>query len=289
MFSYLSFLLLLNSIQPMVFLNLVQIDSPYLLGLFQSIDGKKTIKTDLPIPENTLNEYSIKFMAFFEEQCAIKCLRNIHCIRYVYNSDRNICQINLLDYYKRHIKHQSNEAIKKITTELNCAFNDCSGFYCSSKSSTATQKTGTCLCNPSSGTSCDSHVIYELGVWSEWTQCTANCDQANGFKKRRRNCLKTVYDEANGNVTDVVDNMDWLCEGHDGMYGVESCSVASCRVYGEWSEWSVCSKLCGGYTQRTRGCLRESDCDEKFLSQIKVCTLENCDSIVIGKLEKLCN
>jgi len=79
--------------------------------------------------------------------------------------------------------------------------------------------------------------------------------------------------------------MKWLCGigGIEDQFQVMPCQVESCRQYGDWSEWSSCSKICGGYTIRTRQCNPNAICDGTLLKQVKVCAFKDCDTLLLCK------
>jgi hypothetical protein len=83
-----------------------------------------------------------------------------------------------------------------------------------------------------------------------------------------------------------VNQMDWLCNtnGLADQYQVESCSSPVCLTYKEWSAWSTCSRICGGYMTRKRECFpgAEASCNRKYLSQVQECGLKECDNLVIS-------
>jgi hypothetical protein len=82
--------------------------------------------------------------------------------------------------------------------------------------------------------------------------------------------------------------MEWLCAKNfsdlTATFEINECAVDECKTYSDWSDWSPCSRICGGYTFRNRSCFDQKNCDTNFLSQIKLCQLlENCESNLIGK------
>lgn len=176
----LALLISLSLTHQIVSTNIVELDSSNLFGLFTKSDTFNTIKTDpLLAPVPTDKHKIISFKVYFEEQCAIRCLRNVHCIKYSYSSDQT-CQIGLRDGFERRIEFYSDDA-DKITSLVNCDLNACTkGLYCSADSVASTH--GTCLCHPSdNGNACSAdRDVYELSSWTEWSQCTANCDQLQG-------------------------------------------------------------------------------------------------------------
>ncbi|XP_065909530.1 SCO-spondin-like isoform X2 [Dysidea avara] len=85
------------------------------------------------------------------------------------------------------------------------------------------------------------------GDWEEWSVCSKKC--GGGISYRKRKCLpsKCPYSDPRYNK----------CDGND--YEEKKCNDQCCPVkpyYGDWEEWSVCSKKCGGgISYRKRKCL----------------------------------
>lgn len=159
-------------------LNLIQIDPPQILGLFEQSNGYQNLLTENP-DISLITETQIT--AYFEEQCAIACIRNLQCARYAYNQMKNLCQLSLqLTRQHRQIKFANLEKGKEISKDLNCDLSDCSkGIYCSG----SITETGACLCKPGdSSQDCSGKVNYQykLNQWSEWSKCTANCKNNQG-------------------------------------------------------------------------------------------------------------
>ena len=191
--------------------------------------------------------------------------------------NNTICQLSLKASYKRQNAYPE-EQTASLTKKLNCNLQTCAGaVYCSDSNA--------CLCPVSLVTattaSCGSEVVYELSEWSAWSTCSATCD--DGFQARTRKCLRKYIDTTTKSLlkSEVVDSMDWLC-GAESKTDVRGCRLDSCRIYGEWSSWSVCSKICGGFTSRQRDCLPGKTCDKKLLQQSKICGLEDCSSLIIS-------
>lgn len=263
-------------------LKLVQIDPPQILSLFDQSNGYKNLLIE-NTNVHTKIETKVQITAFFEEQCAIECLRNLQCVRYTYDQVNNLCKINIQSNVGRRIKFSTIEQQTQISKDLNCDLSQCSqGFYCSANIA----KTGACLCKPGDKSKdCSGNLGYQYGLdkWTEWTECTANCNQNKGFRQKTKKCMKNYF---NGTSSTDVHNMDWLCNkgSLSDQFQIESCSIEKCREYTDWSPWTPCSKICGGFTSRKRECFKSSACDTNYLNQIKECTLTECDSLLIGKL-----
>ncbi len=268
---YLSLFIFINSATSLLAFSIIQIDSAHLLGLFQPANNQ--FNTLIRPTDTNPNQNLLTLPSFFEEQCAIKCLRNTHCASYFFNAGSRTCQLSLIPNLQRELKPDL-----LLAKQINCDLNQCShGLYCSSK--------GACLCEPSShGSDCSVRPVYELSSWSDWSKCTADCDQPMGFKQRQKDCVSI---RASGTMNTTLTNMKWLCTpgSLDEQFQIMPCQVESCRQYGDWSEWSPCTKICGGYTIRTRQCYPNAVCDDRFLKQVKVCSFKDCESILIGKKE----
>lgn len=86
-------------------------------------------------------------------------------------------------------------------------------------------------------------------------------------------------------------SLEWLCDENSKpseKYQIEICAVDKCRTYDEWSSWTPCSKICGGFRSRSRSCkaglTNQALCDPKYLSEINECSnLDDCTSTIISK------
>ena len=88
---------------------------------------------------------------------------------------------------------------------------------------------------------CNEHSCAAWSDWSDFTQCSAQCD--TGTKSRYRECY-------HGNT------------GDDGCVGeaveLVQCSDAACKQWTEWTAWSACSVTCQrGRRSRLRQCVGE--------------------------------
>jgi len=122
----------------------------------------------------------------------------------------------------------------------------------------------------------DCPVDCRLGDWGGWSSCSADC--GGGVKQRARPVLK---DSANGGNA---------CEQSS---DTQSCDIESCDVpcvLSDWSEWSLCSKACGGGTQsRTKSILTPEsgtgECWEEHASarlNHKPCDHQPCADVLVG-------
>ena len=85
---------------------------------------------------------------------------------------------------------------------------------------------------------CNEHSCAYWSNWSEWTECSAQCD--TGTKSRFRECY-------HGNTGDDG------CEGD--AVELIPCSDALCKQWTEWTPWSSCSVTCQrGRRSRSREC-----------------------------------
>merc|ERR1719290_198926 len=69
------------------------------------------------------------------------------------------------------------------------------------------------------------------GEWSDWSECTKSC--GGGWKKRSCTNPAPAYGGA-------------YCEKEYGPGERDDCNTEKCPIHGEWSEWTTCTKTCGG-------------------------------------------
>ena len=104
-----------------------------------------------------------------------------------------------------------------------------------------------------------------------------------GYQTRSRKCNRKYIDATTNSTirTESVENMDWLC-GNETKYQSNTCKIESCKIYGDWSQWTTCNKICGGFITRQRACLPGKTCEQKYLKQTKLCGLDECNSIILS-------
>ncbi|CAD7963511.1 unnamed protein product [Amoebophrya sp. A25] len=116
----------------------------------------------------------------------------------------------------------------------------------------------------------------ELGAWSQWSACTAECN--GGQKYRHRDIV--VYPSADGKRCDDFQ----LAETK--ACNTEKCSVQVDCKWGDWSSWGDCSKTCGGgHKERTRTVLQSpryggKPCDAKVTAEVEPCNTEECPGAI---------
>ncbi|XP_077998997.1 A disintegrin and metalloproteinase with thrombospondin motifs 3-like [Glandiceps talaboti] len=114
----------------------------------------------------------------------------------------------------------------------------------------------------------------------EWEYCSKTCGNA-GMQIRTVNCMKTQ----NGRTTSVHHRH---CDGEK-PNNRQTCNRQPCPAYWQTSEWSECSKTCGGGTQR-----RQVVCGDPSKSVDWICDYErpediqSCDMGPCGEEENHC-
>ncbi|XP_067942786.1 uncharacterized protein [Watersipora subatra] len=128
-------------------------------------------------------------------------------------------------------------------------------------------------------TSCNTNLCPTdgvLGEWGEWNDCSQTC--GTGQRIRSRPCITEAQ---NGGTT---------C-AEQGLTSSEECNTNACpvdAVLSNWSDWSLCTGLCGATTQtRERTCEQEAQhggkpCEEFTLVESQAC--ETVDCTVDGRL-----
>ncbi len=105
-----------------------------------------------------------------------------------------------------------------------------------------------CEGEPIAEEDCNTNVCPEWSDWTEWTQCSATC--GGGVQKRIRDCLlpePSTRDSDNG-------SNDYGCTGDP--WEMRDCNENDCPVWTEWTEWSPCTRSCGGGKRvKTRKCV----------------------------------
>jgi len=125
---------------------------------------------------------------------------------------------------------------------------------------------------------CNDHpcpVDCVLGEWSPWSECGANC--GGGVKERARNI---EMQPAHGGAVCEATEDEVACH-------MEACNQ-DCKL-SEWTEWSGCSKHCGGGTQKRIKTIDKpkvgtGECwdpeDEETRLQFKPCNERSCDAML---------
>ena len=122
-----------------------------------------------------------------------------------------------------------------------------------------------CLANLVETENCNTNPCPVWTPWTEWTSCSKSCGK--GIRKKSRECVLAKSD---------IDG----CLGDD--EAIESCNPDPCPTLTPWSEWTQCSKSCGGGTQRRiRDCKALTDfqvqnpCMED-LEESRTCNEDSC-------------
>lgn len=275
------FLVILTICLSCVFAADVQtIDATFLNSLFKKAQPYNTIKNgyaDTVINGDLSKEREMNITAFLEEQCITECLRNLYCIRYAYSSAKNLCTIRMNPLKRKSTYDKATYDSIKLQTGI--TLDSCQeGIYCADQD-------GPKFCDPLAtvGDKCTNTITYEFSEWSDWSDCSAQCD--GGSRKRSRKCFKKYFDETQRKtVTEEIIANDWLCQIGSALskYEAEDCNTQVCSLYTDWKPWGSCSKMCNGFRNRTRDCLKDpSDyyCSAHFLSEKEACDI-NCNTLI---------
>lgn len=258
-------------------LNLVKIDLSEITSKFtRNSDNFKVLIQGTQLPSDTANEITQIVYGITDEHCALECLKSIYCIKYSFNSEMMRCLIILRPDFQR--KTSQSSSLEEV---LKCNLNSCSSsLYCSTNDSGSSL----CLCDSVlnlGGLDCNARVKYEFEAdWSTWSTCSQTC--GGGFRERSKKCLKKF-----GTKVEIA--ADWLCgstSSANRLYQVEACNDQQCGLYSPWSDWTACSKICGGFRSRARTCLLIDNangfCDQSYLREINMCNnLDSCQSSVL--------
>ena len=224
----------------------------------------------------------------FVEQCALECYKSTKCSSYVFYEELNHCELVLNSTFNRALE-SDEETLQTISQQISCDLKKCSkSVYCSADKA--------CLCDPTSTSvseDCSQKVKYELSDWTEWSPCSTTCDE--GFRQQKRFCTKVYFDPVSkSEKREILENQEWLC-GLDlkleDTYRIEKCMLAKCSFYSEWTGWSACNKICGGYRTRTRNCTLTGQnveafdhlCNSVYLNNVEVCEYDDCSAMVACK------
>ncbi|KAK7448538.1 hypothetical protein BaRGS_00040086 [Batillaria attramentaria] len=124
--------------------------------------------------------------------------------------------------------------------------NHCLQVQCMNNATCVSTETNfTCICpHGYTGRLCQAKIVAGgWGDWTIWSECTQTC--GGGQQNRHRLC---------NNPQPQAGGQD--CVGENNQ--TQNCGMVDCPVsggWGEWAEWSVCSKSCrGGGRTRQRAC-----------------------------------
>jgi len=135
------------------------------------------------------------------------------------------------------------------------------------------------LCNSQQ---CDAPVDCEVGSWTEWSECTADCD--GGQSTRTREIV--THGSHSGKQCQLA------------LKEVRGCNTDKCHnsvdcVWGEWTDFSVCTRRCGGGHKTRERALKVAPrgdgkkCDPLSKSEVVPCnTMECAENCVDGQWGK---
>lgn len=121
----------------------------------------------------------------------------------------------------------------------------------------------------------------KVSSWSEWSSCSAEC--GGGTRTRSRRVLEQERD--GGEPCPEENIVSTECNQ-------QSCDMTDC-VTGEWSQWSQCSRACGGgLRQRVRSIQAAQEGAEQFCPELDEdrrveylhCNNETCPETAAGSL-----
>ncbi|XP_078487952.1 uncharacterized protein LOC100179634 isoform X3 [Ciona intestinalis] len=174
-----------------------------------------------------------------------------------------------------------------------------------------------CIGQPSEVEACNTETCPSWTAWSPWTTCTATCN--GGVRTHTRTCVggsvgmigcmgPTIASEfCNGQGCPYwspwsrYSGCDRSCDGgvrvrsrtciggrlgdigcEDESIMSETCNEMPCPAVSDWSDWSACSRSCGGGTRsQSRGCFlgqtrtRSNQC-EGGLTVVENCNVQTC-------------
>ena len=106
-----------------------------------------------------------------------------------------------------------------------------------------------------------------MSQWSQWSDCSATCDQGEQIRTRECNPPRDIP-----RIFFDAYHMRFICNGLKRQSRV--CYQWACRGhFGEWADWGPCSATCGqGTRKRNRNCYGSIDCEKLGpLEQEEVC------------------
>nr|CAD2145093.1 unnamed protein product [Meloidogyne enterolobii] len=126
---------------------------------------------------------------------------------------------------------------------------------------------------------CGENLCPSWSNWGEWGQCSlmsSSCSGA-GIQQRKRDCL---INKNGGGNNELIE-----CEGLAfEQRNCESTTNKNCPIWGNWGEWTSCSKKCGGGEKiRRRECLmsknnqNSEECKGPKIEHL-LCNTQKCPS-----------
>jgi hypothetical protein len=100
---------------------------------------------------------------------------------------------------------------------------------------------------------CGGAPCPRLTPWSGWSDCTRSC--GGGTRTRERQCVRGDEDadvRENSIDSDTVDAGVAVSENdcQAPLQQTDACNTGRCPEYGDWSEWTPCTRSCGGGTRK---------------------------------------
>eukprot|EP00937_MAST-01D_sp_MAST-1D-sp2_P001243 g1243.t1 len=146
----------------------------------------------------------------------------------------------------------------------------CSACPAGKTSATVGATSSDTCCGAAEG-ACTLKKDCQLSAWGDWGKCSQSCRRA-GSPRGTQSRSRTVVSDGSGPgallCSDIVQEDVRVCGG-------DECPV-DCQASATLSDWSTCSKSCGGgVTQRTRKVVVHSAHGGKC-SYLSKCTLEQC-------------
>ena len=107
---------------------------------------------------------------------------------------------------------------------------------------------------------CNKQLCPEWTEWGEWTTCSKSC--SGGRRRKFRQCVDRVsggqrsdtpyflffakYEKFNGHTFPISGSTldEFACTGD--YESEEDCNTQACPYWTPWSDWTQCTKSCGG-------------------------------------------